>query len=156
MRTGPGGGLEGNLAPRVDVQEIRPGIVYRDELVTVTAFSVRHGAWPEAFGYRFETPDKVVVISGDTAEPSVIPEHCQRCDILIHEAALPEGPAVTPYYRANHTTAEQLAVIANRSQPRLLVIYHQRGEDTAERVLEVVRAAYSGEVVSAVDGGVYR
>lgn len=156
VRTGPSGGLAGSAAPQVQVEEITPGVVYRDDLVTVTAFLVRHGAWEQAFGYRFDTPDKVVVISGDTASPSVITDYCKECDILIHEAALPEGPAVTEYYRDNHTTAEQLAVTANRSRPKLLVIYHQRGDETAQRVLERVRANYTGPVVSARDGDVFR
>jgi ribonuclease Z len=156
IRIGSGGGLQGGLPPQVLAEEVSPGVIYRDDLVTVTAFLVRHGAWPQAFGYRFETPDKVIVVSGDTSAPSVIPENCRQCDILVHEAALPEGPGVTPYYRANHTTAEQLVTIANQSQPKLLVIYHQRGEDTAERVLQVIRAGYQGQVVSARDGDVYR
>ena len=29
-------------------------------LSSVKAFKVNHGSWKEAFGYRFETPDKVI------------------------------------------------------------------------------------------------
>ena len=61
----------------VVVHEIAPGIVYRDERVTVTAFAVRHGAWEQAFGYRFETPDRTIVISGDTGPDSRIDEQCR-------------------------------------------------------------------------------
>ena len=42
------------------------GEIYRDDNVTVTAFAGRHGTWP-AFGFRFSTPDRTIVVSGDTA-----------------------------------------------------------------------------------------
>jgi len=62
-------GLEptNNQGWRVNAHDIAEGIVYKDENVTVEAFSVRHGSWPNAFGYRFTTPDRVIVISGDAA-----------------------------------------------------------------------------------------
>jgi ribonuclease Z len=156
VRTAPGGGMQGRAAPRVDVTEIKEGVVLRDSLVTVTAFRVHHGSWPQAFGYRFQTPDKVIVISGDAAPPSVVPQYCQRCDILVHEAALPEGPEVNAYYRNYHTTAEELAAIAQESQPQLLVIYHHRPGNAPDRVLVAIGAKYSGRVVSARDGDVFQ
>src|SRR6185295_18305638 len=73
-------------ARAVNVHEIAaPGVVFRDDRVTVTAFAVKHGAWPQAFGYRFKTPDRTIVISGDTGPGSRIEEQCQRCDVLVHE-----------------------------------------------------------------------
>jgi ribonuclease BN (tRNA processing enzyme) len=42
---------------KVDVHEISPGILYQDKNVTVKGFLVKHGEVPQAFGYRFETPD---------------------------------------------------------------------------------------------------
>ncbi|HEV2644363.1 MAG TPA: hypothetical protein VGT98_16755 [Candidatus Elarobacter sp.] len=58
--------------PWVEVHEIAPGVVYHDSLVTMTAFAVHHGTFPSAFGFRFQTPDKDIVISGDAAPPSVV------------------------------------------------------------------------------------
>lgn len=54
---------------KVNLHEIVPGIVYQDPNVKVSAFLVRHGEVPGAFGYRFETPDRSIVISGDAARP---------------------------------------------------------------------------------------
>ena len=51
---------------KVNVHEIKAGVVYRDANVTVTAFPTRHGDWEESFGYRFVTADRTIVISGDT------------------------------------------------------------------------------------------
>jgi len=48
---------------RVDIHEVEPGIIYRDASVWIEAFPVRHGSWP-AFGFKFHTPDRTIVISG--------------------------------------------------------------------------------------------
>jgi len=53
---------------KVNAHEIKPGIVYKDANVTVTAFPVKHGEI-EAYGYRFETPNRTIVISGYNAVP---------------------------------------------------------------------------------------
>src|ERR1041385_5664817 len=42
----------------LEVHEIKPGVVYKDANVTVTAFSVPHGSWDYAYGYRFDTADR--------------------------------------------------------------------------------------------------
>jgi len=50
---------------QVNAHEITPGIVYKDDNVTVTAFPVKHRD-VIAYGYRFQTADRSIVISGDT------------------------------------------------------------------------------------------
>lgn len=153
IRTGPGGDLQGQPGPKVIVHEVEPGQIYQDALIRVTAFAVHHGSWPQAFGYRFDTPDKVIVLSGDAAPPSAIPDQCHGCDILVHEGGRPAAQA-SPYYLAFHSTAEEVADVANRARPRLLVLYHQRPDGNA-RGLEIIRAAYAGKVVLAHDLDVY-
>ena len=69
---------------KVNAHEITPGIVYKDDNVTVKAFPVAHGD-VEAFGFRFETPDRTIVISGDTTPTQSVIDNCQSCDVLIHE-----------------------------------------------------------------------
>ncbi len=145
----------------VDVHEIAPGIVYRDARVTVTAFAVTHGAWGQAFGYRFQTPDRTIVISGDTGPDSHIEDQCRRCDVLVHEVYSEAGFATRPppwqaYHARYHTSARQLGAIASAAQPGLLVLYHQLiWSSTEEELLNEVRSAYDGKVVSAHDLDVY-
>jgi len=145
----------------VSVHEIGPGIVYRDERVTVTAFAVMHGAWERAFGYRFQTPDRTIVISGDTGPESHIEDQCRRCDVLVHEVYSESGFAKRPpewqaYHARYHTSTRQLGAIATRAQPGLLVLYHQLiWSSTEEELLKEVRATYDGKVVSAHDLDVY-
>jgi len=146
----------------VDVHEITaPGIVFRDDRVTVTAFAVKHGAWPQAFGYRFKTPDRTIVISGDTGPDSKIEEQCQRCDVLVHEVYASAGFAKRPaewqaYHSKYHTSGRELGAIASRARPGLLVLYHQLiWSSTEEELLKEVRDVYDGRVVSANDLDVY-
>ena len=49
---------------KVNAHEITTGVIYRDSNVTVTAFPTKHAM--ESYGYRFDTPDRSIVISGDT------------------------------------------------------------------------------------------
>ena len=146
----------------VDVHEIAaPGIVFRDERVTVTAFAVKHGAWPQAFGYRFKTPDRTIVISGDTGPDARIEEQCQRCDVLVHEVYSAAGFAKRPkewqaYHSRYHTSTRELGAIASRARPGLLVLYHQLiWSSTEEELLSEIRSVYDGKVVSAHDLDVY-
>lgn len=69
----------------VNVREIKSGVIYKDQKVTVKAFPVKHGSWKEAYGYRFETPDLTIVISGDSAATENIVKNYEGCDVLIHE-----------------------------------------------------------------------
>jgi ribonuclease BN (tRNA processing enzyme) len=145
----------------VTVHEVRPGEIYRDERVIVTAFAVTHGAWEQAFGYRFQTPDRTIVISGDTGPGSRIEDQCRRCDVLVHEVYSEAGFAKRPpewqaYHARYHTSARELGAIASRAQPGLLVLYHQLiWSSTEDELLTEVRSAYGGAVVSAHDLDVY-
>lgn len=70
---------------QVDVTEIEePGIVYKDDRVTVEAFPVSHGTLI-SYGYKFVTADRTIVISGDTAPLDIVAEKAAGCDILLHE-----------------------------------------------------------------------
>jgi ribonuclease BN (tRNA processing enzyme) len=103
---------------RVNAHEISPGVVYKDGNVTVTAFSVKHGEWgPRAFGYRFQTADRTIVITGDTSPSESVVEQCSGCDILMHEVYTEAGYAkASPEWqrmrRAYHTSSRQLGELA--------------------------------------------
>lgn len=157
VRTSSEGEGAGAAPPAVQVHEIEPGVVYRDSLVTVTAFTVHHGTVPHAFGYRVQTPDKVIVLSGDAGPPSTVAEQCRGCDILVHEGGSVLSAAATGYFRRFHTTAEGLAAIATAAHPKLLVLYHQRPSGPpVERAYARLRQLYAGPFVVARDMDVYR
>ena len=161
IRTSGGEPKHGYDPRLVTVHEITPGVVYRDALVTVTAFAVPHGAWEQAFGYRFQTPDRTIVISGDTNANARIEDQCQRCDVLVHEVYSEAGFAKRTadwqaYHSKYHTSSRQLGAIASRARPGLLVLYHQLiWSSTEEELLREVRSTYDGKVASAHDLDVY-
>jgi ribonuclease BN (tRNA processing enzyme) len=152
-------GLEhGNAnAYKVNVHEIDPGVVYRDANITVKAFLVKHATWDQAFGYGFETPNRSIVVSGDTAPTPAIAEACNGCDVLLHEVYCnPPSGRGSPYFEAAHTSAAELAEIAKQAKPKLLVLYHQLNAGcSGDGLLEQVRRSYAGVVVSANDLDVF-
>ena len=112
---------------KVNAHEIRAGVVYKDANVTVTAFATKHAM--ESYGYRFDTPDRSIVISGDTNPTQATIDACRGCDVLIHEVntleALAKRDARFQAFAAKyHTSTEQLAELAGKAKPRLLVLYH--------------------------------
>jgi ribonuclease BN (tRNA processing enzyme) len=157
-----GGEPSNKTGYNVIVHEIKPGVVYRDDNVKVTAFRVPHGEWREAFGYRFDTSDgRSIVISGDTGPTDAVAKACNGCDILIHEVYSTAGFAKKPpewqkYHARYHTSSEQLAAIATKAHPGLLVLTHQLFWGTSEAdLLKEVKRAYAGQVVSGHDLDVF-
>lgn len=127
-RTNPGGDQGGNPEGwKVNAHEIKSGVIYKDAKVTVTAFPTQHAM--ESYGFRFDTPDRSVVISGDTSPTEETIKACNGCDVLIHEARAMEMYNKLPAERRsfgtkNHTTSEQLAALAAQAKPGLLIVYH--------------------------------
>ena len=97
--------------------EVKSGVVYRDAKIKVTAFPTKHAI--ESYGYRFDTPDRSIVVSGDTNPTDETINACNSCDVLIHEARTmemfnkpPPGPHL--FGAEKHTTAERLAARQRR------------------------------------------
>jgi ribonuclease BN (tRNA processing enzyme) len=151
---------------KVDAHEVTSGQIYKDANVTVTAFQIKHGAWNEkgderGIGYMFQTADRKIVISGDTAPTDAVVKACNGCDVLIHEVYSQAAFAIRPpewkaYSSRFHTSSVELAKIAADAKPGLLVLYHQglRGQ-TEESLLAEIKQTYSGKVVSAHDLDIY-
>lgn len=139
----------------------KEGEIYRDSNIVVEAFPVTHGSWPNAWGFRFTTPDKVIVISGDCKPSPKVLEYARGADILVHEVysmAGYEGKSEDwkAYHAVHHTSTLELAEIANETQPGKLVLYHILfwGSSEAE-LLQEIQSGYKGEVHVAQDLDVY-
>ena len=160
---------------KVETTDIQPGIIYQDDRVTVEAFPVSHGTL-ESYGFKFTTPDKVIVISGDTAPLEIVAQKAEGCDILLHEVEYTDGlsarePKWQKYHQKVHTLSVDLAKIAAKAHPRLLVtyhrIYHMEIQDNTRDVeaemarrntaiLQEIRdAGYEGAVVNGQDLDVF-
>lgn len=143
---------------KVTVHEIVPGLVLDDGNLRVTAFAVPHGDWEVAFGYRFDAPDRSIVISGDTRASDAVVTACNGCDLLVHEVYSAERFRTRPpewqrYHRNAHTSTEELAQLAARARPAQLLLYHQLywGTDDAGLLAELRQSGYAGRARSARD-----
>lgn len=164
---------------KVDVTEIEneknPGIIYQDDYVSVEAFPVSHGTLT-CYGYKFVTADRTIVISGDTAPLELVAKKAAECDILLHEVEYAAGisarePKWQKYHREVHTLSTDLAWVAQKAQPKLLVtyhrIYHMNIQDNRknlaaemarrdEAILDEIKAAgYEGYTVNGKDLDVF-
>ena len=152
---------------KAQAHEIRAGVVYKDANVTVTAFPTKHAM--ESYGYRFDTADRSIVISGDTSPTQATIDACRGCDVLIHEVntleSLSKREARFQAFAAKyHTSTAQLAELAGQAKPRLLVLYHHSialrpgvaaSASTPGELLREISARYSGQFVVGRDLDVY-
>lgn len=147
----------------VHAMDVRtPGVVYRDSNVVVTAYEVPHTIWPHALSYRFDTPDRHIVVSGDQRPNDTIVAACDGCDILLHEVYSVAGFSRIQsenrrrYHAFSHTSSYALGEEAARAHPKLLVLYHQLFFGvTPEALVSEVRTRFDGRVVSANDLDVF-
>lgn len=157
-------GLEGASSTGYEpvVNEIKQGLVYKDANVTVTAFPVLHGSFPHSYGYKFVTPGRTIVVSGDTRPAQTVIENARGADVLVHEVySMGHFQRSTPefqkYLEAFHTSSVQLAEIARQARPRLLILTHKLGYlgEPVGSIGDEVRAKYAGEVADAQDLDVF-
>ncbi|HEV7595849.1 MAG TPA: MBL fold metallo-hydrolase [Gemmatimonadaceae bacterium] len=157
-RTNPDGNQRGfPEGHNVNAHEIGPGVIYKDSNVTVTAFATKHAM--ESYGYRFDTPDRSIVISGDTNPIQATIDACNGCDVLIHEAHTPAWLATRSetfkrFSAKYHTTTPELAELALKARPRLLILYHYNGLSQQELMADML-AHYSKPFVIGRDLDVY-
>jgi ribonuclease Z len=143
---------------RVSGHEIlKEGVIYQDEKVKVEAYPVHHGTWPNAWGFRFTTPDKVIVISGDTTPSDKVIEYAKNADILVHEVYSQSGfekkdDTWKTYHASHHTSTVELAEIAGKASPKLVVLYHILFWGASEQeLLDEISKIYKGKVIAGQD-----
>jgi len=137
--------------------EIEDGIVFSNADITVEAFTVPHGEIKPAFGYKITTRDKTIVISGDTSYSEALAEKAKGADLLIHEVfsgdrLSQQSEFWQQYHGSSHTSATQVAAVANIARPGLVVLTHILFFNaTAEEIVAEVKRSYDGDVVVAND-----
>jgi ribonuclease BN (tRNA processing enzyme) len=142
------------------------GLVMRDENVIVTAALVDHPPVQPAFAYRFDCPDRSIVISGDTRPSDNLVRLARGADVLVHEVMyLPaieqllametNARTLREHLLASHTTTEQVGRIATEAGVRTLVLSHFVPGGTPYLADEVwrdaVRPFFSGTLIVGRD-----
>jgi len=144
---------------KLQAEEIKEGIVYSDNGVTVSAFEVDHGGEElPAFGYRVDFEGHSAVLSGDTTFNRNLIEHSRDADLLVHEVTAAAGSAAESLQQlkrigANHTTPDQAGQIFAEVKPKLAVYNHLLlfGGAKAEDLVPMTRGTYSGPLIVGED-----
>ena len=156
------------LAPLLDLQELVPGVIHQDDDLTVRAMRNVHPPITDSFALRFETRDRVIVLSGDTAFMDEMAAFAEGADVLVHEAMLRPGVEALCARMANgderlhqhilrsHTSAEDTGRIAKAAGVGLLALNHfvpDGDPDFPPEAYEAaVRTTWSGPLVIGSDG----
>ncbi len=138
------------------------------------AFPVSHGTL-ECYGYKFTTPDRTIVITGDPLRwiswqknRKAVISCCTKWNTPPN---LCREPKWQKYHREVHTLSTDLAGVAKKANPKLLVtyhrIYHMNVQDNHKNlaaemawrdaaILDEIRdAGYDGYVVNGKDLDVF-
>jgi ribonuclease BN (tRNA processing enzyme) len=155
------------LRPLVNVHEITEGgVIVSDADVTVTAALVDHPPVVPAFGYRIDTPDRSIVISGDTRPSDNLLRLAQDADVLVHDAVfpsaidrlvanVPNASRLKESILSHHTSAEDAGRIAQAARVKVLVLSHlvpPEDPDVTEQMwLDAAGKHFSGRIVVGKD-----
>jgi ribonuclease BN (tRNA processing enzyme) len=142
------------------------GHVFKDANLEVTAAVVDHPPMPLALAYRFDAPDRSIVISGDTRRSDALVALARGADILVHEAMLaaavdriiadvPNASDLKRSILSHHTTAEDAGRVAQAAGVGTLVLSHLvPAEDPTvsdEMWIEAARSHFAGRVILGRD-----
>jgi ribonuclease BN (tRNA processing enzyme) len=150
------------LRPLIHPHEIRRGgPVMTDDLVTVTCAVVEHPLVPLALAYRFDCPDRSIVISGDTRPSANLVALAKGADVLVHEALfLPGAPgapgsALRKHVVDSHTPVEEAGRVAAEAGVKTLVLSHfvpaENPPVTDDQWLAGARTHFSGKIIVGHD-----
>ena len=156
-----------DLRQLVRVHEFEaPAVLFEANGVRVSAARVHHPPLTHAYAYRFDAPDRAIVLSGDTAVCPEIIAFARGADVLLHEvmhlggvnrliAARPSIARLREHLLASHTTTEQVGKVATEAGVKTLVLNHLvPGDDpgiTEEMWLAGPRRDFDGVVILGRD-----
>ena len=163
--------------------DVAAGLIYQDANVKVSAVENTHFNFPvgsppygkyTSYSYRFETPGRVVVFTGDTGPSSAVTELANGADVLVTEVTSPEEvvdsqsqagiwQAKTPaeqegflrHMHEEHVTPEDVAKMATKAAVKTVVMTHfgptVTPDDDYQRYAREAKKYFSGNIVLAKD-----
>jgi len=146
-----------NIGYKFNFYLLAEGLIYEDENISVEAFTVPHGCFDDAYGFRFTTKDKVIVFSGDTGPSKTLEKFAAGADILVHEVYSNAGFLKKTkdwqiYHQGHHTSTFEVGEIASRAKPKLLLLSHILfWGSTKDEILKETQSTYKGEIKIAED-----
>jgi ribonuclease BN (tRNA processing enzyme) len=173
----------GRSVPIVQVfvgHDVETGMVYQDANVRVTAVENSHFEFHEgaaagkhkSYSYRFETPDRVIVFTGDTGASAAVTELAKGADLLVSETSscqsrmqemaedgrwqamtAAEQAGIMRQMTQGHMTLDEIGKMAASANVKTVVLSHlthKRGGDYMPWA-EEVKKHFSGQVLIAED-----
>ncbi|MEI6440225.1 MAG: MBL fold metallo-hydrolase [Alphaproteobacteria bacterium] len=164
----------------------KEGLVFQDDKIRVYAAENSHfslmtpaeRAGRYAYSYRVETPDAVVVFTGDTGPSAAVAKLAMGADVLVTEAidvatmernirAQAAAGLISPTFVANnldnilghmrdeHLDLPEVAKLANAAQVRSVIVTHMGPESDTNRDLGTyaarIQSGFRGQIEQAVD-----
>jgi ribonuclease BN (tRNA processing enzyme) len=155
------------LVPLIHPHELtQDGPVMQDENVKVTAARVEHPLVADAFAYRFDAPDRSIVISGDTHRSDNLVKLARGADVLVHEAMWvpgvdrlvafsPNATTLKKHIIDSHTPVEEVGQVAAAASVKTLVLSHLvPAEDdrlTDQMWVDLASVHFKGQIIVAKD-----
>jgi len=160
--------------------DVRPGVVFQDANIKVTAIENTHFEFHsgvaagkhKSYSYRFETPDRVVVFTGDTGPNDALTELAKGADLLVTEANSVEErmrdllrtgqwqamrPAeqegIKRQMSQGHLSTDVIGDMATRAGVKTVVLTHVtwKADDDYGSWVADVKKHFSGQVLVAKD-----
>lgn len=153
-----------------------PGLVYQDDKIRVIAAENTHytlmppalRAKMKSYSYRFETPEGVVVFTGDTGVSDAVTQLAKGADVLISESSGATPAALAAYLRTvnqhdperatkfkahmnqEHLNLRQIGEMASQAHVGSVILYHYGPGDPSTYPVEVEKY-FSGPVFAPAD-----
>lgn len=152
--------------PKIEIRGFdaptKPEVIWTsdDDAVRVLASQVRHEPVKDAVGYRIETPDGVVAISGDTVVCDEVAMLADGADVLVYEAmrmdVIAQRPADKQYIMNYHADTRLIGAQAAALGVPTLMLTHlipapSTPEDKQAFADEVREGGYEGNVIVCDD-----
>jgi ribonuclease BN (tRNA processing enzyme) len=168
--------------PFISHEFARGGLVFQDDNIRVTAVENSHyvliplqrrSAF-KTYSYRIQTPDGVIVFTGDTGPSGAIAEFAKGADVLIAEASYRDPqeldqsmearaarshlrPAAIKSFRDHflfeHLDAPEIGQLAANEGVKAVILYHYDPKDKADQASYVreVGKVFAGPVFASDD-----
>ena len=160
--------------------DVGTGVVYQGANVKVTAVENSHFDFHEgpasgkhkSYSYRFETPDRVIVFTGDTGPSDAVTELAKSADLLVSETSSCQGrmqemvddgrwqamtsseqAAITRQMTQGHMTLDEIGKMAASADVKTVVLSHLTHKRDGDYTpwAEEVKKHFSGQVLIAKD-----
>jgi ribonuclease BN (tRNA processing enzyme) len=154
------------LEPLIHAHELREGGKVTEDGMRVRCAVVEHPPVRPALAYRFDAPDRSIVLSGDTAPSDNLIALARDVDVLVHEALYtpaidaiagsgPGSAELRKHLIASHTPVEEVGRVAAEARVRTLVLSHfvpAENPPVPEEVwLAGARKHFSGRIIVGKD-----